>query len=70
MGSSSLVSREQRRCGPAYGKRAISFIGGVTQSIDCRTSPKLELPLLYRGIRQEQSYFISLFSGVRFGFGK
>jgi hypothetical protein len=25
---------------------------------------------LYRGIRQEQSYFISLFFRVRFGFGK
>jgi hypothetical protein len=29
-----------------------------------------ECPLLYRGIRQEQSYFISLFFGVRFGFGR
>jgi hypothetical protein len=27
-------------------------------------------PLLYRGIRQEQSYFIPLFFGVRFGFGR
>jgi hypothetical protein len=35
-----------------------------------RRRPDAGCPLLYRGIRQEQSYFISLFFGVRFGFGK